>query len=229
MPVAATVPERPAPRPSATLGTPGRATPTPVPHDPFVAPRAVPPPEPKAQSYLEEQYRWQPGDSFAAVSQRFYFTDKYAAALQRYNQEYPLAGPALRQNPAAPPPGQTVWVPPVRILERDYGPLIPNLQPLGPNGVPATPVNRPPGQPVVEPVAVPPPAGAAPGTQLYRVRERGESLYDIAGRTLADRGQWFRVYQLNPALSRDPRLPIPAGTTLRLPAEAKVEAADRAQ
>jgi hypothetical protein len=209
---------------SATLGPPGGAAAPPA-NDPFTAPRTVRPPEPKAQSYLEEQYRLQPGDNFRSLSQRFYFSDKYEAALLKYNQDYPLARPEMRQDPPAVMPGQMVWIPPVRILERDYGHLIAGLPPLGPNGVPAAPTARPAG-PVVTPVS-PPPAAANPPAQLTKVRSGGETLYELAKRALNDNGQWYVIYRLNPALSPDPKLPIPAGTVLRLPPEARVEAGDR--
>jgi nucleoid-associated protein YgaU len=195
------------------LGRPA-AAPTP---DPFKAPRPVPPPEPKAQSYLEEQHSLQPGDSFQALSQRFYFDSKYAAALQEYNRNYPLASRELRQNPPALVPGQKVVIPPLRILERDHAQLIPGLQPLGPNGVPATPTSRPSG-----PVPVAPPSSANPGAKLTKVKDGGETLYEVASRTLSDNGQWYLIYRLNPLLNSDPKLPLPAGTVLRLPPEARV-------
>src|SRR5581483_4149311 len=122
--------------PGATLDPPRGARPAAA-ADPFTTP--PPPPEPKTQSYLVEQYRWQPSDSFAGVSMRFYNTEKFAAALQQYNKDYPLAPPALRQNPPVLVPGQVVWVPPVRILERDYGQYVGELSPLTP-AAPATPV-----------------------------------------------------------------------------------------
>jgi nucleoid-associated protein YgaU len=65
--------------------------------------------------------------------------------------------------------------------------------------------------------------------KLTKVRERGETMYEVARRALGDSGQWPAVYRLNPTLSRDPKLPIPAGTILRLPAESKVEAEDAPQ
>jgi nucleoid-associated protein YgaU len=130
----------------------------------------------------------------------------------------------MRQNPPAPGPGQVVWIPPVRILERDHGQLISGLPPLGPNGVPATPASRPSG-PVVVPVS--PPQTAAPAGQYTKVRGGGETLYEIARRTLNDNGQWYLIYRLNPALSADPKLPIPTGTVLRLPPGASVADGDR--
>jgi hypothetical protein len=193
--------------------------------DPFTAPaRPTAPPAPTRDSYLEEQHRWRPGDNFAAVSQQYYSTDKYAAALQKYNRDYPLATREMRQNPPAVNPGQVVWVPPARILERDYAADIGGLTPVAP----VVPTSRP----AVE--AVPPPPGLAnsgfgnPAGQLYRVRgPAGESLQEIARRTLNDGNQAPRLRGFNPTLSPDVRLPIPAGTVLRLPAEAKVDPADK--
>jgi hypothetical protein len=191
------------------------------PRDQFVAPaRPVAPPEPKRDSYLEETYRWNPGDNFEALSTKNYGTPKYADALLKYNQDYPLASREMRQNPPAVAPGQVIWVPPVRILERDYTNHIRDLTPI------ATPTSRA----TVEPVAPPPGlansgfGNAAP--KLYRVRATGESVQEIARRTLTNAAQAGRIQQLNPTLSPDPRLPIPAGTILRLPGDAKVDAAD---
>jgi hypothetical protein len=174
--------------------------------------------EPRVQSYLEEEYRWQPGDTFAAVSQKYYFTEKYGAALQQYNRDYPLAGAGMRQNPPVMAPGQPIWVPPVRILERDYANQIADFRPLNDRGSPIVPTNR------TNAAAGSDPSGGT--LKLTKVRDRGETLYELGRRSLGDSGQWFKIYRLNPTLSRDPKLPIPAGTVLRLPAEATVEAGD---
>lgn len=199
----------------ASLGPPGGGASVKIMTE-TAAPR--PPSEPRVQSYLEEQYHWQPGDSFAAVSQKYYFSEKYAAALQQYNRDYPLAASGMRQDPPSMVPGQVIWVPPVRILERDHAKLIPDLKRLNDRGAPATPTVRPADS-----------AGASSGfgsPRLYKVHERGETMYEIARRTLNDSGLWYLVHRLNPTLSRDPKLPIPAGTVLRLPPEAKVEPGD---
>jgi nucleoid-associated protein YgaU len=115
-------------------------------------------------------------------------------------------------------------VPPARILERDYNADIGGLSPVAP----AVPTSRP----AVE--AVPPPPGLANSgfgnvtPKTYRVRgPAGESLQEIARRTLGDGNQAARVRGFNPTLSPDVRLPIPPGTVLRLPAEARVDAADK--
>jgi hypothetical protein len=192
------------------------------PREQSIAPaRPAAPPEPKRDSYLEEQYRWAPNDSFNSISTKYYMSPKYADALLKYNQDYPLATREIRQSPPALAPGQIVWVPPVRILERDYANNIRDLTPI------VTPTSRP----TVEPVA--PPGGLAnsgfgnPAGQLYRVRAQGESLQEIARRTLGNSALAARVQGLNPTLSPDPRLPIPAGTVLRLPGEARVDPADK--
>jgi nucleoid-associated protein YgaU len=191
--------------------------------DPFTAPftRPAAPPEPKRDSYLEEQYRWRPGDSFAAISTQFYKSPNYADALLKYNQDYPLATREMRQNPPALAPGQIVWVPPPRILERDYANLIGGLTPI------ATPTSRPTVEPVTPPPGLANSGFAAPAEKLYRVRQTGESVQEIARRTLRNSAFANRIQALNPSLSADPRLPIPAGTVLRLPGDATVDAADR--
>jgi hypothetical protein len=194
---------------AATLGPPG------APLGPLTGSASSRPNrEPRVQSYLEEEHHWQPGDSFAAVSQKHYGSDRYAAALQQYNREYPLAGPGLRQNPPVIAPGQVIWVPPVRILERDHANLIADLRPLDDRGLPVRPAD---------------PAGQSSGfgaPKLVKVRDRGETMYELARRALGDAGQWHVIHRLNPTLSRDPKLPIPAGTVLRLPPNARLEAGD---
>ena len=44
---------------------------------------------------------------------------------------------------------------------------------------------------------------------------------------LGNSGFANRIQGMNPSLSADPRLPIPAGTILRLPGDAQVDAADK--
>jgi nucleoid-associated protein YgaU len=102
-----------------------------------------------------------------------------------------------------------VRIPPIRILERRY----PGL--TGGDAAPASPNwNSAPG---VRPV---PSTG---GYKTYRVRDGGETMQDIARRTLNNPNAWADVYRLNPTLNPSAAVPIPAGTLLRLPAEAKVE------
>ena len=106
------------------------------------------------------------------------------------------------------------------MLERDYANLIADFRPLNDSGSPIVPTNRTNASTGSDP------SGNA--LKLTKVRDRGETLYELARRSLGDSGQWFKIYRLNPTLSRDPKLPIPAGTVLRFPAEATVEAGRRA-
>jgi nucleoid-associated protein YgaU len=64
-------------------------------------------------------------------------------------------------------------------------------------------------------------AQAGPVTRSYKVQARGERLYDIAGRTLGDSNRWSEIYRLNPQVA--PEMPVPGGTWLHLPADARVE------
>ena len=50
---------------------------------------------------------------------------------------------------------------------------------------------------------------------FYRVAEEGEHILAIARERLGDGARWLEIYRLNPDLN--PRMPIPAGTVLRMP------------
>jgi MraZ protein len=69
-----------------------------------------------------------------------------------------------------------------------------------------------------------PPLAPAPGpVQLYHVHGT-ETLQDIARRTLGSSERWSDLHKLNPALKPDE--PLRSGTTVRLPADACVQADD---
>jgi MraZ protein len=69
-----------------------------------------------------------------------------------------------------------------------------------------------------------PPLAPAPGpVQLYHVHNR-ETLQDIARRTLGSSERWSDLHKLNPTLQ--PETLLAAGTTVRLPADACVQADD---
>ena len=60
------------------------------------------------------------------------------------------------------------------------------------------------------------------GTKVYRVPQGpGEMMYAIAQRTMTNPQRWTEIYRLNPNLP--PELPIPAGTSVVLPGDARVE------
>ena len=72
-------------------------------------------------------------------------------------------------------------------------------------------------------LAAPPlPGSVGSSFQTYVVKSPGgEMIGEIARRTLNTSGRWQEIYRLNPGYSAE--LKIPAGTTLRLPADARVE------
>jgi hypothetical protein len=84
-------------------------------------------------------------------------------------------------------------------------------------GVP-TPLVSGPGNPNV--ASLPPPGAqnfpTADNVKLYRVRDGGEHILQIAQSTLCDRARWPEINRLNPSL--DPRYPIPGGIEIRVPA-----------
>jgi len=167
-----------------------------------------------------------PGEThFGLVALRFYGNDKYAEALLEYNKRHATQvrnGSAILTNPRSLMTGQQVLRPPVGILERDFGALIPGARPMGPavptipSTVPAVKLSTPSplvASPGVAAVSNPPVAGSS---RSYRVQNpNGESILDIAERQLGDRGRWNEIYRLNPNFQ--PQFRIPAGTDLKLP------------
>jgi nucleoid-associated protein YgaU len=179
----------------------------------------------------EDLYTARNGDTYRAISEQFYYTANYERALALYNRDNPY-GPGGRLDPLSLGAGQVVRVPPVRVLERDYGRFIPNLSPVPAVTVPPTGATTVPGGYTgfvggVSPVAGPasPGATSSGGYPMYRVRERGENLTEIARRTLGDSRGWEQIHRLNPQLH--PGALIPAGTRIWLPPEARLPADDQ--
>jgi hypothetical protein len=174
---------------------------------------------------VNSSYVCQNGDTnFATLSKRLYGTEKYADALLAYNRDHARwikNGSAFLGNPPSLAPGQQVEYPPIEILERSYRTLIRETSvnpvpaiPAGPLVKLATPAPLNSG---IAGISNPPAIGP---TRVYKVQNAtGESILDIAERTLGNRSLWteiYRINQTNPAV-RPPAL-IPAGTDLKLPA-----------
>ena len=81
--------------------------------------------------------------------------------------------------------------------------------------MPTTTKSAPPAKSTKEPTAK---------EKLYRVGVNGEMILEVARRTLSNGDRWPEIYRLNPKL--DPQVLIPAGTELRLPSDARIDAAD---
>jgi hypothetical protein len=203
---------------------------------PLVAPappgaaRPAAPVVPEVESYDEETYLCRPNDTFRTISLQFYNADKYERALLLFNRNHPRAAEGVRLEPPVLAVGQPVYIPPMRILEKQYAASIPNLAPL-----PAAPA--PPASPGAAPG--PRPAASAPAPTLpplttwsnpggeprYRVGRDGEKFRDIARQTLNNPDRWWDIWRLNPAYN--PNSAVPAGTLLRLPADARIPTENR--
>lgn len=92
-------------------------------------------PAAKVDSYDEETYLCKQGDKFEDISTKFYQTDKYAQALLLFNRNHPRAAAAVRQDPPALAAGQPVYIPPLRVLEKQFATAIPDHAPLNPAGI----------------------------------------------------------------------------------------------
>jgi hypothetical protein len=170
-----------------------------------------------------------PGEtSFAKLSERFYGTDKYADALLAYNQSARTSWSKLNgmtSPPTSLAPGIKVLKPQPALLERDYPQMIGRgttspIAPIAASG-PVVKVETPrpiatiapPTNSAIPTITNTPKAGP---TAPYRVQNpQGESILDIAERTLGNRSRWNEIYRLNP--NYPPQFPIPAGTELRMP------------
>jgi nucleoid-associated protein YgaU len=170
--------------------------------------RAVSAVVPEVDSYDEETYICRPRDTFDDISTKFYQDKKYSQALLLYNRSHPRRAAAIWKEPIELQEGQPIYIPPLRILEKHHGNAIPGNKPLPPVVVPA--------------------AGPSSGTSWvtprggaqYAVRQ-GEMIGTIAANTLGKWERWTEIYELN-RHGFDPSRPLPAGSVLAMPADAKI-------
>lgn len=167
-------------------------------------------------SWDDDLYLARAGDTYQSIARDYYKSDKYGQALMLYNRDYDGQSPdASKRDPAAIVSGQKIFVPPERILKRDYSSVILD-QPAGNAGSATGAVPSSAGQ-----------VGAAYGTKpekTYRVRGSGEMFLTIARNTLGNEERWPEIYLLNKGFETTKF--IPGGTILRLPGDAKVDPAD---
>jgi hypothetical protein len=194
------------------LETPAaRAAPTQVALGPAPTPTArLAPAVPEVDSFDEAIYTCQPGDTFASIAAKYYpGAVPYGDALLWYNRNHPDAGDGIRQDPPVLS-GQRVYIPlEKRVLEQRYPKLIPGLPAPA---VPAAPAAPPPSA-----------SSAAPNYPQYRVTQpEGETMFEIAKRTLGNGFRWKEIAALNPNLASD--FAVEANKVLRLPPDARVDA-----
>jgi nucleoid-associated protein YgaU len=167
--------------------------------------------------YDREVYTLRPGDSYATISNAKYGSPRYAEALALYNRE---------QNPrlSTPVAGQSVFVPPVDILERKYGSAITGERGSSEAGrrdmaTAFQPREARPGPGATSPERSFPANGL--NDKRYRVRT-GDTLWNIAKQTLGQGERWTEIMRMNrdvlPDINR-----LHDGLMLRLPVDAKVD------
>jgi hypothetical protein len=158
---------------------------------------------PEVMSFDEHHHRVKANDTFKTICERFYNQSKYERALLLFNRNHPMGAEGCRQDPPALRPGETVFLPPVWVLEKRFANAIPGGA-------------SPP--PAVNPV--PPPTALVPSGKVYRVTTPNLKFIDIARQTLGDPMRWQEIYQLNPTFN--PSYPLPINSLLRMPATAQV-------
>jgi nucleoid-associated protein YgaU len=162
---------------------------------------------PQVESYDEETYICRANDTMESISEQYYHNKNYERALLLFNRNHPRASDSIRHDPPIIQEGQALFIPPVRILEKQYGAASPETgasRVAAPLAQASASAPKPPSEPV------------------YRVRTNGEGFWDIAQRTLGNGMRWTEISRLNPQYR--PEVPVPAGSTLRLPADARVDA-----
>jgi hypothetical protein len=166
---------------------------------------------PSVDSYDEISRKVTPGDTYRALSREYYQSEGYAEALQLFNRNHPRASPASQRDGSLVP-GDTVYIPPVKILEQRHGAVIPGAQ--------TKPVAAAPAPSAVTPASYVAPAAADAARPRYQVRQAPDSWETIARITLRDSRRVGEIEKLNPSVPRG--VPVPVGTTLVLPPGAQV-------
>jgi hypothetical protein len=165
---------------------------------------------PQVESYDEETFYCKaPFTTFESISKKFYNSENYAQALLLFNFNHPRRAAALWKDPPVLQEDMPVYIPPLRILEKHYSYAIKDYSPLPPPAV--TPGPAP---------ATGAAQSAARGGPLYAVR-KPEMIREIARATLGNWERWNEIYSLNNR-SFDPSQPVPVGTVLVMPAEARI-------
>jgi nucleoid-associated protein YgaU len=155
--------------------------------------------------YDEDLHRTTGNETYPSISRRYYEDDTYAAALQQYNRDNPAGSGYIR-------------IPPIEVLMKRY----PNAAPKGSSrssstGVATASLNVPAERDSGDKLA----ASPVRDYPVYTVADNGETLRDIAQKTLGNAEYWRTIYELN--ISVNPNEKLAGGTRLRLPPQARVQ------
>jgi hypothetical protein len=154
-----------------------------------------------------------------AISKLKYGSEKYARAIRLYNGKF-LNDDVSETTPLKV--GQRLLIPPAQVLEKEYPSEIQNYQPARPAVATGPVTDAAPLGSAFAPSAGPPVNLGRPSmdkTVNYTVRPGGEHMWEIARDHLGDGRRWSEIYRLNPSIP--PEQPVPGGTVLRLPADAR--------
>ena len=110
---------------SNQLYTPAAVTP--------VAPTPASLGAPRVDSWTEQAYQCQPGETYASISQKIYGNADYSKALQTWNENHPRARIDAPKSGLLLP-GQEVYYPPIQELSRRYGNFMPKVSPVNATG-----------------------------------------------------------------------------------------------
>lgn len=183
--------------------TPGQLQPVAA-QVPAIRPQTPRATTPKVESFDEHHLRAQPNDTIKGICERFYMSSKYERALLLFNRSHPMCAEGCRHDPPVLQAGESVFLPPVWVLEKRYANVIPGLP--APTPIPAVGPSNPP-------------VGTANG-KVYKVSRTNQRFINVAQETLGDPMRWEDIYRLNPTFN--PQYPLPMNTILRMPADAKV-------
>ena len=161
--------------------------------------RVSAPPVAQVDSYDEETYLCKQGDTFAAISTKFYLTEKYAQALLLFNRNHPRATAGVRQDPPTLAAGQPVYIPPLRVLEKRYGTAIPDRSSDLPGSLASSDGNAPATRTPAPDAS----SGSQPAHQNYTIPEsQSPAPFPPSDRTSVEGGG-----QKSASDSRNPILP----------------------
>jgi hypothetical protein len=199
-------PLKPEPKPAPVpIGTPPAVTPTNYgkpPGTPDLSPpvaQAVP-----KSGFDVDVYDPKASDTYDSISQDYYNDKKYAAALRAFNENRPLQG------------GRYVDVPPIHVLKKRFPTLVQTVPARSP--APTTSGSNPSSLPEWNAPSRPEPARpSGNGSGTFIVPSGGMSIVTAARQVGVS---WRDVYDLN--LSYTPDAVLPAGTELRMPANARL-------
>ncbi len=141
------------------------------------------------------------GETYESISRDWYNSPNLAAALRAYNRNKPLTG------------GGTVDVPPLGDLRRMFPQLVggaaSRTASSGGEWAASTPVS-----------GVRAESSPAGGVRDFVVPAGGMTMREVAAETLGTANRWSEIWELNKEQTA-PNRPLPPGTRLRLPADAR--------